>query len=99
MTIRIYLDDTREAPEGWTLARNVIEAQRLLLKGGVEAISLDHDLYHETGMVLVDWMIATNLVPREIIIHTWNDIGALRMRTALERRGYAPRIERAELHP
>ena len=42
--IRLYLDDQRACPDGWTLARSVPEAKALLLAGNVTHASLDHDL-------------------------------------------------------
>jgi hypothetical protein len=44
MTLRIWHDDVRPAPEGWVRARTNDEAKALLLAGGVTEISLDHDL-------------------------------------------------------
>ena len=76
--IRLFLDDTRPTPEGWTLARTVTEAKELLQNNTVSAISLDHDLGNEDGMQLVDWMLRSNNVPAEIIIHSWNPIGIMR---------------------
>ena len=42
--MRVYLDDIRECPEEWVLARTYQEAIDLLKTGKVETISLDHDL-------------------------------------------------------
>ena len=42
--IRLYLDDQRKCPVGWTLARSVAEAVRLSLEYTVAEASLDHDL-------------------------------------------------------
>ena len=97
--IRLFLDDTRPTPEGWTLARTVTEAKELLQNNTVSAISLDHDLENEDGMQLVDWMLRSNNVPAEIIIHSWNQIGIMRMQTVLERHGHIVRVERSQLHP
>jgi hypothetical protein len=44
-------------------------------------------------------MISTDHVPPEVILHSWSEIGVLRMRTALERRGYEPKIEKSRDHP
>ena len=44
--IKLYLDDIRTCPDGWTLARSVAEAKALLLTGDVSHASLDHDLGH-----------------------------------------------------
>lgn len=42
--MRLYVDDLRKCPEGWTLARTNTEAIRLLASGYVEEISIDHDI-------------------------------------------------------
>jgi Cyclic-phosphate processing Receiver domain len=45
---RVWLDDERQMPPGYThRAFTADEAIGLLLQGGVEHISLDHDLAHE----------------------------------------------------
>ena len=47
--MRVWLDDRREAPEGWVRVRTPEEAIELLRSGGVEALSLDHDLGLDIG--------------------------------------------------
>jgi NAD+-processing family protein with receiver domain len=42
--VKLYVDDLRRCPEGWTLARTNTEAIRLLASGFVEEISIDHDI-------------------------------------------------------
>jgi hypothetical protein len=42
--MRLYVDDLRKCPEGWTLARTNTEAIRLLASGYVEECSIDHDI-------------------------------------------------------
>ena len=45
--IKIYIDDIRDAPGGWTLARNINEAIKLIEMFGATHISLDHDISHD----------------------------------------------------
>jgi len=47
--MRIWLDDLRAAPPGWTHARTVAEAEDLFLHNQVEDASFDHDLGHVDG--------------------------------------------------
>jgi hypothetical protein len=47
--VKVWLDDTRPAPEGWVHVRTPEEAIELLRGGGVEEISLDHDLGLDVG--------------------------------------------------
>lgn len=69
---------------------------------GITECSLDHDLgadpedgiyakgaAEETGMKLVEWMIAQHLVPPKVTIHSWNAVGARRMAQALNAAGYS----------
>lgn len=77
--MKLYLDDLRPAPPGWTLVRWPDEAIRLLEAGGVTEISLDHDLGDDargTGYDVVRWIeeaVATRgFVPPAIAIHTAN---------------------------
>ena len=44
--MKLFLDDLRQCPPGWTLARNVREAQRLVEANpsAVVEMSLDHDM-------------------------------------------------------
>jgi len=44
--IRLYVDDLREPPEGWVLARTITEAIRLLAKQEISEVSLDYDIMH-----------------------------------------------------
>jgi hypothetical protein len=42
--MKVWHDDIRPAPEGWTWARTNTDAIRLLVENEVSEISLDHDL-------------------------------------------------------
>ena len=70
--MKIFLDDEREEPPGWIRVRWPDEAIELLKKGGVEIISLDHDLGDDTigtGYDVVLWLEEQanhQMVPPEI---------------------------------
>lgn len=59
--MKIYLDDVRNAPEGWELARNAQEFEQLYEanKDHVTHISLDHDLgdNQKTGHDVVKYLM------------------------------------------
>ena len=63
--IKIWLDDVREVPEGYVLAKSVDEAIALIeqieaLDKEIEVIDLDHDLGDYApyvGMALIFWII------------------------------------------
>jgi hypothetical protein len=42
--VRLWLDDVRPAPDGWTWCRSTADAKVLMQAGPVEEMSLDHDL-------------------------------------------------------
>lgn len=44
MKIKLYVDDIREAPVGWHLARTITEAIRILDQQEVTHLSVDHDI-------------------------------------------------------
>ena len=61
--MKLWLDDIRPAPEGWTHARTVAEAKALLETGEVTHASLDHDLGAcsncMNGRSVEDWLRAS----------------------------------------
>jgi hypothetical protein len=94
--MRVWLDDVREAPDGWAHVRTPDEAIELLNSGEVEEISLDHDLglatpeSEPTGYDVLVWLeqaIATEAwtypVPT-IHVHSANPVGWRRMEQAIE---------------
>lgn len=42
--MKVFLDDCREAPDGWTLVHSALECITLLRSFSVDYLSLDHDL-------------------------------------------------------
>jgi hypothetical protein len=90
--VRVWLDDVRPAPEGWTRATTAHEAIALLEAGGIVEISLDHDLGDEatcgTGYDVACWVeerVATEgFEPPAIRIHSANVVGRERMQRAIE---------------
>jgi hypothetical protein len=93
--VRVYLDDVREAPEGWTRTFTPEETVELLKTGGVEELSLDHDLgldspeSERTGYTVLTWLESEIAHGRwsfplpEITIHSANPVGRKRMEQAV----------------
>jgi len=57
--MKVYLDDVRPPPDGWTLVRWPEDAIELLQTGNVTHLSLDHDLGDDengTGYDVVLWL-------------------------------------------
>ncbi|HEX5582349.1 cyclic-phosphate processing receiver domain-containing protein [Gaiella sp.] len=94
--MKVFLDDLRDAPEGWVRTRSPEETIALLETGEVTELSLDHDLgldtpeRERTGYTVLAWLereIGEGRwrfeLPR-IAIHSANPPGRLRMRRAIE---------------
>jgi hypothetical protein len=64
--MKVYLDDERATPEGWTRVYWPSEAVELLKSGRVTEISLDHDLGNDergTGYDVVLW------IEEQVVLH------------------------------
>jgi hypothetical protein len=94
--VKVWLDDVREAPEGWAHVKTPEEAIELLRSRRVEEISLDHDLglttpeSERTGYDVLAWLeeaVAMGTweyaVPA-IHIHSANPVGRQRMEQAIK---------------
>lgn len=88
--MRLFLDDVRQAPEGWVRAYTAQEAIDFLAAGGVGEISLDHDLGPPeagTGYDVATWIeehaAAGVLPPLMWSVHSANPVGRGRMEAAL----------------
>lgn len=92
--MKVYLDDTRQAPEGWVRCYWPDEVILLLLTGEVTELSLDHDLGDDsrgTGYDVLLWMEETvvkngfegGFIPPRIAIHSANPVGRQRMSIAI----------------
>lgn len=57
--MKVYLDDIRKPPAGWTLVKWPDEVIKLLKTGKVKELSLDHDLGDDergTGYDVILWI-------------------------------------------
>lgn len=95
--MKIWLDDVREAPEGWLWIKNCTELTAVLgfsdqLGTPIDEISLDHDLGPEekngTGVIaltqLERFFTFVNLPLPTIHIHTMNPVARVRMQQLLD---------------
>jgi hypothetical protein len=93
--VRVWLDDRREAPEGWVRVRTPEEAIGLLRGGGAEELSLDHDLgldvgaRERTGYDVPLWLereVAAGRMrpPAVMTVHSGNVGAVTRMEQAVE---------------
>jgi hypothetical protein len=74
--ISVFLDDIREAPDGYVLAETMDECLNLLKNFEIEHLSLDHDLLNNTrnGTMLVEIMVSEKLFANRITIHSANSV-------------------------
>ena len=89
--MKIFLDDEREAPEGWVHVRWPDEAIELLKIGNVTDVSLDHDLGDDergTGYDVILWIeevVATRgFNPPNIRVHSANSSARLKMEAGID---------------
>lgn len=80
--INIYLDDIRDCPKGFILAKDIDKAIDLMRNNKVNIISLDHDLgvnskgeLLPTGYDLVKYICEHGIRFNKIYIHTDNPVG------------------------
>lgn len=92
---KLYIDDIRDAPEGWNQCRTVTEAIKAIrmFRHSIKEISIDHDISYqielngisrpypspETFMAVLLYII--EVMPREtkITLHTANPVGRNQM--------------------
>lgn len=77
-SIKLWIDDLRPAPEGWTWAKNSQEALDLLADKThqVVAVSFDHDLGgDDTSRRVALWMAEHDAFPPLVHVHTANPVG------------------------
>lgn len=96
--MKLWVDDLRPAPDGWSLAVNIDRAKDALLSGRVDEASLDHGLgerHGREGYDLVLWMAEHGVWPeRGLAVHSQNPPGAEKMCAVIERYGLYRRIRR-----
>ncbi len=89
--MKVYLDDERKTPEGWTRVYWPAEAIDFLKRGVVTEISLDHDLGDDergTGYDVVLWIeeqVCTNgFKPPIIHVHSANSSAKIKMQAGID---------------
>ena len=86
--MKIWLDDTREAPVGWEWVQDFQSAIFYLrmYREELEAVSLDHDLGGtKTGYDVICWMDANNIWTDDIRIHSMNPVGRQRIQQVIDK--------------
>ena len=90
--MKVFLDDERPTPDGWTHARWPEDAIELLKSGQVTHLSLDHDLGNDdrgTGYEVLLWLERVVAVdgfdPPELMVHSANTSARQKMELAIRR--------------
>lgn len=90
--MKVFMDDQRDAPEGWTLARDTDEVVRLLKTGEVTELSLDYHMGvgDANGMDVLGyiehWVYAGEMENLPTMKpHTSDGIHAVRMKQRINR--------------
>ncbi len=96
--INLYLDDSRDCPEGFTLARTVEQAKHYFDNYRIDILSLDYDLGVDaegnllpTGLDFVQYICENRLRANRIYIHTDDSLGRDSMYQSLldaQRKGF-----------
>lgn len=96
--LNLYVDDLRDCPNGYSVARTMEEAISILENSEVNILSLDHDLGEDdngkllpTGYDLVKYFCEYGLRVNKIYLHTDNPVGRENMYQTLkgaQRRGF-----------
>jgi hypothetical protein len=89
--MKIYLDDERPTPEGWVRAYWPEEVIRLLQAGGVNELSLDHDLGDDqrgTGYDVILWIeeavALRGFISPKISVHSANSSARQKMLAGID---------------
>ena len=91
--MKIWVDDIRKAPSGYTWCRSVNEAREVISRNtNIEVIDLDHDAgdYAHFGgdyIKLLDWLEETKQ-NYPIKIHSMNPVGVDNMRRIIKKNGW-----------
>ncbi|WP_071289355.1 cyclic-phosphate processing receiver domain-containing protein [Mycolicibacterium llatzerense] len=93
--MRLWVDDERMPPDGWTWAKTSAEALALLGETGeVEALSLDHDLGgQDTTRPIILYLAEFGGWPDHVFVHTANPVGRQWLEGMVER--YGPGVTRS----
>ena len=83
--LRVWVDDMRPAPAGWTWAKT--SAEGIALVPDADVMSLDHDLGGEdTGyrvLLVIEDRAAEGMKPPILACHSANPVGRSRMEAAI----------------
>jgi len=81
MGVRLFIDDIRDAPPGWTVVRNSRTAH-IMIDGlrqqgiKIESLSFDHDLGgDDTTRPIMYYLCEHDYWPEKVYVHSANPVG------------------------
>ena len=90
--MKVWLDDVRTSPKGWTWVKTPKEAATLVEENDVDEVSLDHDLGFciFTGYDFLLWLEKKVVLhnfkpPAKIHVHTSNPSARVKMELAVKK--------------
>jgi hypothetical protein len=95
--IKLWIDDIRTPPEGWTWAKTSVEALEIVKDSGkiVDVVSFDHDLGgDDTTRPVALYMAEFNLFPAVVHVHSANRVGVEWLKSLIDR--YGPGVVRQD---
>ena len=105
----LFLDDVRQAPPGWVLARTVEDFCKKAADHKWDVMSLDHDLGDTNctgygraptfdGAWVADWLVRNmDMMPSLVLIHSSNPVGAGRMHKILQPHVNVRRVQYSQI--
>lgn len=92
--MKLWIDDLRDPPDdSWVIARNSIDAIKILDTRQVEEVSFDHDLGgDDTSRSVVLLLAALDYWPPICRVHTANPVGRQYLEGVIDR--YGPGVAR-----
>ena len=94
LSLKIWLDDVRPAPEGYLHAWNYESAIYLIehlscLENDIELISFDHDLgENKSGYDVAKYIVENNIQINGYKVHSANPVGRFNIEQLLNHYGY-----------
>ncbi len=93
-SIKIWVDDIRQAPSEYVWCRSVIETITTMKSNSVDILDIDHDAgdYAKDGgdyIRILDWLEShPEINPPAIHIHSMNPVGGENMRRIIRKNGW-----------
>ena len=101
--VKIWVDDVRQAPDGYVWCRSVNETIAVMKRNPVDVLDMDHDAgdYAKDGgdyIRILDWLEShPEINPPTIRIHSMNPVGVENMRRIIQKNGWIEAVGKMEI--